>query len=90
MRGYDTLAGSFLGLESLDMDYIFIGAIALAVLVLMLIVLLIVQSVKMGRLKKRLDKFLLGREGTSLEQTTRRIFAIFISVWSPHTRRWDW
>ena len=49
MRGYDTLAGSFLGLESLDMDYIFIGAIALAVLVLMLIVLLIVQSVKMGR-----------------------------------------
>ena len=68
MRGYDTLAGSFLGLESLDMDYIFIGAIALAVLVLMLIVLLIVQSVKMGRMKKRLDKFLLGREGTSLEQ----------------------
>ena len=32
VRGYDTLAGSFLGLESLDMDYIFIGAIALAVL----------------------------------------------------------
>lgn len=68
VQGWDILLGSIMGLESLDLDYLFIGMIAMSVLVLLLIVLLIVQTVKMSKLKKRLDKFLVGKEGTSLEQ----------------------
>lgn len=66
VRGWDVLPGSILG--SIDIDYLCIGMIVIAVLLLILIVLLIMQSVKMSKLKKRLDKFLVGREGTSLEQ----------------------
>lgn len=63
----DIFIGSTLGF-SLNSDQILIGAGIIIVLVLISIILLIVQIVKTGKLKKRLDKFLLGKEGTSLEQ----------------------
>ena len=49
-------------------DYLFYGMIILVVLILVLIVLLAVQISKTSKLKKRLDKFVLGKDGASLEQ----------------------
>lgn len=57
-----------IGLGSLDLGYIFIAAVVMAVLILIMLILLIVQIRKTKELKKRLDKFLLGRDGMSLEQ----------------------
>lgn len=64
---YIILAGSIQAFFS-NSDYLYIGFLIMAVLVLISIVLLIVQTVKMSKLKKRLNKFLLGKDGTSLEQ----------------------
>lgn len=63
-----------LGLGSFDLGYLAIGILALAVLVFILIILSIVQIVKVGKLKKRLDQFLLGKEGASLEEDILKIF----------------
>ena len=49
-------------------EYLFYGMIILVVLILVLIVLLAVQISKTSKLKKRLDKFVLGKYGASLEQ----------------------
>lgn len=49
-------------------EYLFYGMIILVVLILVLIVLLAVQISKTSKLKKRLDKFVLGKDGASLEQ----------------------
>ncbi len=49
-------------------EYLFYGMIVLVVLILVLIVLLAVQISKTSKLKKRLDKFVLGKDGASLEQ----------------------
>lgn len=57
-----------IGLGSFDMGYLLIIVAGLAVLVLVLIIVLIVQICKAGALKKRLNKFLVGRDGLSLEQ----------------------
>ena len=66
---YNILAGSIQGLlDNISTEYLAIGFIVMAVLVLLSVILLIVQIVKTNRLKKRLDKFLLGKEGASLEQ----------------------
>ena len=48
-------------------EYLFYGMIILVVLILVLIVLLAVQISKTSKLKKRLDKFVLGKDGASLE-----------------------
>lgn len=57
-----------IGLGSFDIGYLLIIATVLAILVLVLIILTIVQISKTSRLKKRLDKFMLGKDGRSLEQ----------------------
>lgn len=72
-----TQASTFLnkiGLGSFDIGYLLIIVAGLAVLVLLLIILFIVQICKTGRLKKRLDKFLLGKNGLSLEQEMIGLF----------------
>lgn len=56
---------SNIGMGSAVTGYILIGMI---VVMLVLIVLLIVQNRQTARLKKRLDKFTLGRDGRSLEK----------------------
>lgn len=63
-----------IGLGSFDMGYFLIGMVALAVIMLILIILLIVQISKVRKLKKRLDKFLLGKNGESLEQEIIGLF----------------
>lgn len=57
-----------IGFGSLDLGYLFVAVAALAVIMLVVIILLIVQIKKVNRLKRRLDRFLLGKDGMSLEQ----------------------
>ena len=57
-----------IGLGSLDPGYLFVAVAVLAVIMLAIMILLIVQIRKVGGLKKRLDKFLVGKDGVSLEQ----------------------
>lgn len=68
MKGYSIFLGNILGIDAIKPEYLLIGLGTMVVLLLMTIILLIIQIVKTGRLKKRLDKFLMGKEGTSLEQ----------------------
>ncbi len=61
-------AGSVLsriGLGGLDTGYLFI---VMAVLILILIILYIVQISKYSKLKKRMDKFMAGKDAMSMEQ----------------------
>ena len=57
-----------IGLGFLDWGYLLIAIGIMIVLMLIIIILLSVQISKSGRLKKRLDKFLIGKDGMSLEQ----------------------
>lgn len=57
-----------IGLGSFDLGYLFVAVVALVVIMLAVIILLIVQIKKVNGLKRRLDKFLLGKDGMSLEQ----------------------
>ena len=51
-----------IGLGSFDLGYLFFGMIILSVLLLVVVILLILQINKTNKLKKRLDKFLLGKD----------------------------
>lgn len=57
-----------IGLGSFDLGYLLVATGALALISLVAIILLIVQICKTNRLKKRLDKFVVGKDGRSLEQ----------------------
>lgn len=54
-----------LGLGNIDITFFFIGILAVT---LILVVLVIVLLVKVGKLKKRYEKFMQGKEVKSLEQ----------------------
>lgn len=54
-----------IGLGSVDIGYLLLG---MAVLILLLIILVIVQIRNAGKLKKRLDRFMTGKDGKSLEK----------------------
>ncbi|MBQ7359447.1 MAG: DUF4446 family protein [Lachnospiraceae bacterium] len=56
---------SSIGLGGLDIGYIFVGLVAMA---LILLIMCIVLLVKTSNLKKRLDKFTTGKDGKSLEK----------------------
>lgn len=73
----DTRTDSFLnriGLGSFDLGYLLIIAGVLAVVTLIILILLIVLICKVSRLKKRLNKFLMGKDGESLEQEIINLF----------------
>jgi len=57
-----------MGFGSFDLGYLLVGVIVLALLLLILMILLIAQTVKVNKLRKRLDHFVLGKDGKSLEQ----------------------
>lgn len=63
-----------IGLGSFDLGYLAIGVVVLAVFVLILLILLIVQINKSNKLKKRLDQFLLGKGGNSLEEDIAELY----------------
>lgn len=73
----DTNYSSFLnqiGLGGFDLGYLLIGMAALIIVLLIVIILLIVQMKKVNNLKRRLDKFMLGKDGESLEQDIAELF----------------
>lgn len=57
-----------IGLGGFDLGYLLIAVAVLLLLFIVVLILLIVQINKAGKLKKRLDKFLIGRDGKSLEK----------------------
>ncbi len=63
-----------IGLEWFDLGYLVVGAAVLSLLMIIVMILLIIQICKVSRLKKRLDKFLLGKDGASLEQDIIGLF----------------
>lgn len=63
-----------IGLGGFDIGYLFIAVAVLLVLFLIVFIMLIVQINKVGKLRKRLNKFLLGKDGKSLEQGIVTLF----------------
>lgn len=63
-----------MGLGAFDLGYLLIVQLVVAVLLVALIVLLIVQICKTEKLKKRLNQFVLGKDGASLEQDIVALF----------------
>lgn len=63
-----------IGLGGFDLGYLLIGMVVLLLVLIVLIVILIIQTKKIGKLKKRLDKFMLGKDGLSLEQDIVTLF----------------
>ena len=57
-----------IGLGEFDLGYLLIGMGAVILLLIIFLILLIVQIRKTSKLKKRLDKFLSGKDGASLEK----------------------
>lgn len=55
-------------MKDLFLEYLPIAVVVLLFLCIAILILLIVQIVKTNKLKKRLDKFVLGKDGKSLEQ----------------------
>lgn len=63
-----------MGFGWFDLGYLVIAVAVLAVIMLIVIILLINQMLKVNRLTKRLNKFLLGSNGSSLEQEIMGLF----------------
>lgn len=63
-----------IGLGSFDVGYLVVIVGILAILVLILVILMIVQICRTSKLAKRLDKFLIGKNGASLEQDLIELF----------------
>ncbi len=63
-----------IGIGSFDWGYLAAGMLGLAVLMLVVLILLIVLIVKVSRLRKRLDRFVLGKDGASLEEDILKLF----------------
>lgn len=58
----------------IDIGYLFIGMVVLLLILLIVIIMLIVQMNKLKKLKRRLDAFVLGKDGSSLEQDIVALF----------------
>lgn len=63
-----------IGLTGFDLGYAVIAVGILSFLLLIVLILLVVQIVKTSKLKKRLDSFLMGKDGASLEQDIINLF----------------
>ncbi len=63
-----------IGIGSFDWGYLVVGILGLAVLMLIVMILLMVQISKVNKLKKRLDQFVLGKDGASLEEDILKLF----------------
>ena len=63
-----------LGLQSFDMGYL-VAIMAVVILILLIVfIMLCVQIGKVNKLKKRLDKFMTGKEGKSFEKEIEILF----------------
>ena len=93
-----------IGLGGFDLGYLLIGMAVAILLLLIFLILLIVQIRKTSKLKKRLDKFLTGKDGTrilqvcmrtinssrQIQRKIKRIFVLYIRIWNPLIRKWVW
>ncbi len=73
----NTINSSFLntiGLPNFDLGYLLIGMAVIIIILLIVLVMLIVQIKKVGKLEKRLDKFVTGKDGSSLEEEIVSLF----------------
>jgi len=71
------LTSSFLnrlGLGNFDLGYLLIAMAVLLIILIVVLILLIVQIKKTNKLKSRLDKFLLGKDGMSFEEDIIALF----------------
>jgi len=60
-----------IGLGNIDPAYLFISLVAV---ILILLILLIIQVAKTNKIKKRLDKFMVGKDAESLEKEIGDLF----------------
>ena len=74
MNTYDSSFLNKIGLGYFDLGYLLAAVLVLAVLILILLILLIVQMTKVKKLRKRLDKFVLGKDGESLEEEIASLY----------------
>ena len=56
-----------IGLTNFDLGYLLLAVVILSILLLVAIILLIVQISKTSKLKRRIDQFVTGKDGMSLE-----------------------
>lgn len=63
-----------MGLGNFDLGYLLIGMVVVILILVVVLVLLILQMRKTKRLTKRLDQFLLGKDGASLEEDISKLF----------------
>lgn len=63
-----------IGLSGFDMGYLVIGMAVVIFILFILLILLIVQIQKVSKLKKRMDKFLSGKNAKSLEREITTLF----------------
>ena len=63
-----------MGLGNFDFGYLLIGMVVVILILVVVLVLLILQMRKTKRLTKRLDQFLLGKDGASLEEDISKLF----------------
>ena len=76
--------------NSVGMEYVVIG---LAAALLLALILVIVALVKVGKLKKRYEKFLSGKDGKSLEESIVKRFVKWDHCgtrlsWTGNTENW--
>ena len=63
-----------LGLGNFDLGFLLIGMIVVILILVVVLVLLILQIKKTNKLQKRLDKFLKGKDGKSLEENINMLY----------------
>lgn len=63
-----------IGLGEFDLGYLLIGMAIMILVLLIVMIILIVQISKVKKLNRRLDKFLLGKDGKSLEKDIIDLF----------------
>lgn len=74
MNTNNSLFLSQIGFGDFDLGYLLIGMAVVILILLIVMVVLIVQIKKVGKLNRRLDKFLLGKDGKSLEKDIAALF----------------
>ena len=60
-----------LGLGNIDIGFILLGLLVISIL---LLILIIVAFVQIGKLKKKYEKFMLGKDGANLEKDIMTLY----------------
>lgn len=63
-----------IGLSNFDLGYLLIGMAVVILILLIVLILLVVQIKKIGKLNRRMDKFVSGKDGSSLEEEINSLF----------------